>query len=323
MTDTGTSQDTGSEALTVESAAERIAGLLSDTGDSEAGETQEAQASETAEEADETADDAESETEEAEDDSERQELDDQTLVPVKVGEEEIEVTLHELKRGFHREQDYTRKTMALAEDRKALDAEKSTAAHARESYGTALQRLEEYLSGVTQDNEDLTELRYTDPGEYAARMADRQARQHQLSQVQAERQRVEAEKSAENAKAQADHLKAEQVKLLDALPDWKDPAKAKSDTDLITAYGSKHGLAPEELGAISDHRLVVTLLKAAKWDALQQKKPAVQAKVEAAKTAKPGAKATVSKVSDATRAKQRLAKTGRVQDAAEALMHIL
>jgi hypothetical protein len=207
--------------------------------------------------------------------------------------------------------------MAVAEERKAVEVEKSTLAQQRESYTTALQRLEEHLS--QQDTEDLSELRYTDPAEYAARMADRQLKQNQLAQVQAERQRVAAEKAAEDAKAKAEHLKAEQAKLLEALPDWKDPAKAKSDTDLINAYGAKHGLDPEELAAVSDHRLVVTLLKAAKWDALQQKKPAVQAKVDAVKTARPGPKAQVSAVTELTRSKQRLAKTGHVDDAARAI----
>ena len=61
---------------------------------------------------------------------------------VKVDNEEVEVTLDELLQGYSRTKDYTKKTQALAETRKAIEAEKSKIEEAKQLRDTYAQRLE-------------------------------------------------------------------------------------------------------------------------------------------------------------------------------------
>lgn len=323
MTHTGTSEDTGHEPLTIESAADRIAGLLSDDGDGDDRETLEGDYASEAEEDFDESDFEQSDDEEDEDDGGRREPDDDTPITLQLGDEAVEVTLHELKRGFLREADYTRKTMALAQDRKAFEHARDEVTHQRERYGVALARLEDFFTAG--DEEDLSDLRHADPAEYAARLAERQVRLQQLEQLRAEQWRVEAEQAEEDAIARAQHLYEEHEQLLHVLPHWADDARARADSETIARYGVKLGLSPQELGTIGDHRLVKALLDAARWDQLQARKPAVQARVAAVKTARPGSKTAGAafRTSELARQKQRLARSGRVQDAAAAIELLL
>jgi hypothetical protein len=68
---------------------------------------------------------------------------------VKVGNEEVEVTEDELLSGYSRTADYTKKTQALAETRKAVEAERvaiEEAKQLRETYSQRLQAIEQILS---------------------------------------------------------------------------------------------------------------------------------------------------------------------------------
>lgn len=77
--------------------------------------------SETEEETEALQAEEESESEETEETEEQEEQPKSYLV--KVDGEEVEVTLDELQKGYSRTQDYTRKTQALAEQRKEAEAE--------------------------------------------------------------------------------------------------------------------------------------------------------------------------------------------------------
>lgn len=310
----GTSQDTGSEALNLRQAAEAIANQLTPKGDSEEGEALETDEVSASEEEDDT-----SETDEEQSDTEGDEAqqpaelaDDLT---VKVGDSEV--TLHELKRGFLREQDYTRKTMEVAEVRKGLEAEKSSTAQERSELAARIAEYEAFLQ--RQEEADLAELRHTDPAEFAARTVVRDAERKRAA---AERADHEA-KAQEAAKAQYNQaINDRDAKLLEAVPAWKDDAKLKADLVKMLGYAQERGIAPKHILDATDPQMFLLLKDAAAWHDLQAKKVDVQRKVsEAPKPAKPGS-TPVKVVTDLTRSKQRLAKTGSVKDAAEAFMHL-
>lgn len=332
MNTDGNSQETGSGGLTEDQAAERFAQMLSadEDGDSDEGETQED------EESSEAADDDEAETsdddaEQSEDDAEEGDGDEEqpATYTVKIDGEEVQVTLDEALKGYQRDKDYSRKTMALAEQRKAVDAEKATAAQDREAYRQALTKMEAFFASADQDDSAaLDALRHTDPAEFAARVVEKQRLDQQRQALKDEQARLDALSKQEQAELQqrqrAEYLQAEEAKLIDAIPEWKSADKRAADTKQIADYAASIGVPPEELDALADSRLVIALRDAAKWRALQAKKPAVQAKVDAVKTAKPGsATQKTSKVTDLTRSKQRLAKTGRVEDAAAVFLRSL
>jgi hypothetical protein len=112
--------------------------------------------------------------------------------------------------------------------------------------------------------------------------------------------------------------------LLKVLPDWKDPNKAKKEKELLIDFGQKAGFSTDELKNIFDHRVVNVLRKAALYEQMMGKRQSIKPVVNnGPRPAKPGAAGRVSTTSEATRAKQRLAKTGRVNDAASAIELLL
>ena len=84
---------------------------------------------------------------------------------VRVGKEEVEVPLDELLKGYSRTADYTRKTQEIADQRKAVEAEKAKieeASKLRDTYAQRLGIIEQMLK--QQDSgEDLASLKETDP----------------------------------------------------------------------------------------------------------------------------------------------------------------
>ena len=108
--------------------------------------------------------------EEAEAVEQEEEVQETPRYRVKVDNEELEVDLDELIKGYSRTSDYTKKTQTLAEQRKQVEAERAKieeAAKLRETYSQRLQVIEQMLS--QQPEEDLSALKDSDPVGYAIR----------------------------------------------------------------------------------------------------------------------------------------------------------
>lgn len=319
---TGDAQATG---ITEAQAAERIASLLTGDGDSAGSETPKppkanAEAAEPDEDEPEAAEAAEEEAPEEESEGPEEEAGDEAEQPqtftVKVDGEEVTVTLEELQRGYSRTQDYTRKTMELAEAKKALEPERQALRQEREQYANLLPKLEAHLQQQWESPE-LQELRQTNPAEYLLR---RDELKQQAEAVRLERERVEQAEREEQEKERMERRREEALKLIETLPDLKD----RKNFEETVGYALSLGFTPEDIQETDNHRAYVVLWKAMQYDRLKAKGPEVRAKVQAVKTAAPGAKsAQPSKVTELTRAKQRLAKTGRVEDAQAAIERML
>lgn len=333
MNTTSTAPATG---LSTHQAATEIASLLSVDDGTQAGS--EAEGEENTEEVDETADAGEVDTgSEAGDDDEPEsdpdeDDDDSEEVPelpddakVKIGDDEV--TLHELKRGFLREADYTRKTQALAEERRVHQETARTEVdglrNERAQYVQQLAEVQHVLAQLKPQEPNWAELYQTDPGQYAAQRELWRSYQDQQTQVEVERQRAIQQSHEDYKRELKAYVAEEAVKLKEKLPEWS----KKEVRDKFVEWGTSNGFSAEELGNLTDHRAVLTAYKAMLYDELKAKQKALkptQVKVGQPKTAKPGNAATApSKHTDATRARQRLAKTGKVGDAAAALMHLL
>lgn len=265
-------------------------------------------------------------TEEA--DSEEAESPEPEEVPVytvKVDGQEIEVPLDELLKGYSRMQDYTRKTQKLAEERNAVVAEAEQARQERERYTTVLSALQQQMQTAAPAEPDWDKLRAEDPIEFGIRWAEHQRRQQQMASIQAEQQRMAEIQQYERAKLIQNVLEKEQQALMEAIPEWKDPEKAKTEKQALFDFGRSVGFTDQELSNVTDHRTVLTLRKAMMYDKLMSKRADIKPAIKSvAPVLKPGAASTVPKtVSDVTRAKQRLAKSGTLQDATSAFEAIL
>jgi hypothetical protein len=308
----------GSESLNVNQAANAFMGLMGDDNGAEEGQPEES-----TEELEAT---SEVESEESEYSEESEPVEEvKPRYKAKVGGEEVEVELDELINGYQRSKDYTQKSQALAEQRKAIEAERQhleQVKQERQAYAHKLQALDSFLSQQNK-GEDLEVLKETDPIGYAVKVAEQSQREKQLAVVRAEQQRIAQQQQAEQQQSLQNHLKSEAEKLTSVIPELATP-KGDAIRKEIREYAKSVGWSDQELASVYDHRAVLTLYKAMKFEQLQKGKPETLKKVQQApKMLKPGTSTPNAKSSQEKQAMQRLRQTGKVRDAAAAFERFL
>jgi hypothetical protein len=313
--------------MNVAEAANALAGMLPEEGQEDSSEAQSPDEGAAVEEelsADADAADDETDTEQSELDEDTEEQEEPQVFSVKVDGKEVEVTLDELQKGYSRTQDYTRKTQQIAEVRKQTEAELQAVRAEREQYAQLLGALEAQVQQVSQPNIDWDRLYQEDPIEWVRQREVMRENQEKAAAIQSEQQRLSQLSQQEQAQFMQQKLQHEQEALLAAIPDWKDAKKAQAEKALLVEFGQKIGFTPEELKSVVDHRAVLMLRKAALYDQMMSKRGNIKPVTNnGPRPAKPGAAGRVSNTTEAVRAQQRVAKTGRVDDAANAIFQLL
>ena len=217
----------------------------------------------------------ESEEEESEEDEVEEEPD---VYAVKVDGEELEVSLDELVQGYSRHSDYTRKTQELASQRDQMAqmqqqwaSEISQAQAERQQYMEAIgQFVQQSMVGLEQyASVDWESLREEDPIAFVTKKEEFRDAQERVRQAQAQ-QGVEAEKQKQEfAKIKQMALQEEHKKLVAAVPEWNEPEKRGELAKELSSYALSQGFKQEELQELIDHRSLIVLMKAQKYDALQ------------------------------------------------------
>ena len=319
MSDTQNTTPEGSGELTVEGAANAFLSMMDREDGSDKGQPdRDSEANESDAESD-----YESEVEQ-EDDGEEQE---QPTYLVKAAGEEREVTLNELIKSYQLGTDYTKKSQAVAEERKAVEAERQAVQEAKQMRDTYAQRLEmiEQMLVPQQQEENLEYLKETDPIGYSVKVAEMIQRDKQLAAVQAERHRINQQQE-QDRQAQMQHVVAEEMqKLSSYIPEFTDPAKGEAIRNDIRAFGKQLGFSDNELAAVYDSRAVLTLYKAMQYDKLVASKPAINKKVnEAPKAIKSGvSKPRDSNAEELKKLKARAKSSGSIRDAANVFERFL
>ena len=308
-------------------AADALAGILPDEGQEENSEAQLPEEGAAVDEellSDADADGEETDTEQSEENEESEEEEKPQVFTVKVDGKEVEVTLDELQKGYSRTQDYTRKTQQIAEVRKQTEAELQAVRAEREQYAQLLGALEAQIQQAAQPNIDWDRLYQDDPIEWVRQRELMRENQEKNAAIQSEKQRLSELSQQEQMKQQQQLFQQEQEALMAAIPEWKDSKKAQAEKAMLVQFGQKVGFSPDELKNVVDHRAVVLLRKAALYDQMMSKRGQIKPVTNnGPKPAKPGAAGRVSSNTEAMRAQQRLAKTGRVDDAADAIYKLL
>jgi len=313
--------------MNVAEAANALEGFLPDEGQQEDREAQlpdEGAAADEELSADADAADDETDAEQSELDEDTEEQEQPQVFSVKVDGKEVEVTLDELQKGYSRTQDYTRKTQQIAEARKQTDAELQAVRAEREQYAQLLSALESQVQQAAQPNIDWDRLYQEDPIEWVRQREVMRENQEKSAAIQSEQQRLAQLSQQEQAQFMQQRLQQEQEALLAAIPDWKDAKKAQAEKALLMDFGQKIGFTPDELKNVVDHRAVLMLRKAALYDQMMSKRGNIKPVTNnGPRPAKPGAAGRISNTTEAVRAQQRVAKTGRVDDAANAIFQLL
>lgn len=252
--------------------------------------------------------------------------DDDPMVTVKIDGEEVDVKLSELKNGYQRQQDYTRKTMEVSAERKQAEAQIQHAMQERQQYAQNLQRMQVQLESALQEQQQINweQLIAENPQEALRQQHLAQVRQAQLQQNYAEQQRIASMMQAEQAQRIQSYLSQQQKELLAKLPDWKDETKAKADKAALRDYLVKEGYDESAIAGVMDAKAVLIARKAMLYDQMVSKAQVATKKVAnlPQKVERPGTGANPN-LDRRSSAFQRLSKSGRVEDAAAVFASIL
>ena len=263
------------------------------------------------------AEDGQAEDEEGEADTEDDDAeagdDDQQLIEIE-GEK---LPLEEVKLGYLRQADYTRKTQAVAEQRKAAEEERQYFASSLNSILTAvgadIQRFE---------NVDWERAAAENPEQYRqAKAAYEQSSQlfHGIRQQTEDfvQRTKQAQEKALKAQAQ------ESVAILKtAIPGWNNELYAQ-----IGEYAQKElGFKPDEFNNIADHRAIQSIWKAMQYDRGRKVTTEKKLKVAPTKTLS-DKKASEAKIvhnrKQTQKQREQLQRTGKVDDAVALLANRL
>ena len=271
------------------------------------------------EEVEEESEEDEPEDTEEEDESEEDdevEVEERKTFRVKANGEEKDVTLDELVSGYQKGEDYTKKSQALAEQRKQVEAEAhavNEAMQMREEYAHRLGQVQQLLQN-NNDDMNLEELKENDPIQYAVKVAEQTENNKKLQLLQREQDKLAQAQQQQIAQHQAKVVAHEAQMLTEKVKEFSDPKKAEQLKGEIRNFGKSIGFTDQELAQVYDHRHVMVMQKAMEYDKLQKANPSVAKKLkQAPKMAKKGNK--VANVDVYTKQKKRLKSSGSIEDA--------
>ena len=307
--------ESGNAELTVEGAANAFLGLMGGDEGSDGQPEPQLEANESEAESEESYEESE-----VEQDEEVEEQEEPQKFRVKAAGEEREVTLDELIKSYQLGTDYTKKSQAVAEERKAVEAERHAVQEAkalRDQYAQRLEMMEQMLR-PQDETENLAYLKETDPIGYSVKVAEMVERDKQLNAVRAERERIAQQQEQERQQNLQRMVAEESQKLVAAVPEFADPTKGEALRKDIRSFGKSLGFSDQELASVYDSRAVLTLYKAMQYDKLMASKPEVTKKVaQAPKVMKPGvAQSRDTGSEELKKLKARAKQSGRVADAA-------
>ena len=255
-------------------------------------------------------------TEDAEDEEDDAVPESQTFT-VKIDGEEKAVTLDELKQGFSGQKFVQRGMQENAQARKQTEQVYNALLESRQQVTELFSKLQN--GGVTRQpiKPDIAMLD-TDPIGYVEQNArfeqNMMAYQNEMQQFQ---QVQNDQLHAQNLALEA-HRNQEMTRLLEIMPDLKDPTKGKVMRDQMLSVGNEYGYGPEEISAIIDHRAIRVLEDARKYREIVAGKSKAVAKATQKKRTQPlkaGSKKASPSQKELRNKQSRLKNSGSIDDA--------
>lgn len=202
----------------------------------------------------------------------------ETLYDVTVNGNNQKVNLNELMKGYSRESDYTKKTMDLSNQRKEVESlqdnlkkEFEAVKSSRNQYAEQLKVLTENLQQQEQ-NIDWDNLYQTDPAEYVKLKAESDKKKEALNLAQQEQMRIQQEQRAEQEKVYNEYIAKERKILAEKLPVYADKNKSAEFTKRLSSFAKESGYTDQEIAMMVDHRAVLLLADAYRYNQLKKTK---------------------------------------------------
>lgn len=287
------------DSIGTHEAGEQIGAMLGDnytTDESEIEEEPEAGAEPEPEieeeEGEEPESEPEAEDEEAPEEEPEEEPGEEPVYTVKIDGKVSQVTLEELRNGYQRGADYARKTSTLAEQRREVESLQQQVERERQQYAQGIQMLQGQITNEYQalkmelDSMD----REDDPLGYMAKRDKLKDVEERFRAAQQEQLRVKQLSEMQQTVQMKRHLEHEMELLYSALPEMKKEQTRRELQRKVRDYAVSTGYSPEEIDSLSDHRAVIVLDKARRWDELQKKDLKTKKVKKAPKMMKSGSK---------------------------------
>ena len=188
-----------------------------------------------------------------------EELQPQSYV-VKVDGVEQEVTLDELQNGYSRQQDYTRKTQELSQQRKSFEEQQAELAKKDAIYAQLLPQLEASLNGELENEPDWGALYESDPIAYVREKDVWEDKRKMLDAAKAENTRLQQEAAQKQQEQIQKFVEYGNQQLTEKIPGWSDAEKSQKEKAAITTYAiNELGFTPQEINNVIDYRVLLGL----------------------------------------------------------------
>ena len=236
---------------------------------------------------------------------------------VLVDGKEMQIPLDELLSGYQRGSSFTQKSQALADERNAFADQQTALGQERQTYASVLQQLRQQMESAAQPNIDWDTLERQDPLQYLKLKQMERDRGEQIQAVQEEQVRMQQLLQGQQSEELEKRLSQERTMVLEKIPEWSDSDLQADEQRKLLEYGKTLGFSDEELGQIYDHRALIALRDAWRYNKLTNGE-----KIQTAKSKIGSAKAGNKETSQRVRSRkqkamrQKLKTTGKVDDAA-------
>jgi len=223
------------------------------------------------------------------------------------------VSVDEIKLGYLRQADYTKKTQAVAEQRKAAEEKtanyESTLSALLTASGADLSRF---------DNVNWEQAAVDNPDQYRQAKAVYEQTQQTYNLIKGQADQHYQRNQEQHQAAAKENAKESLTILKSTIPNW--------NNDLYYSIGEYAqgtlGVTSAEFNDTHDHRMITALWKAMQYD---QAKVKTQKKVQASATktlsGKKGEPKDLGKKENQRKSRERLKKSGRMEDAVQALLN--
>lgn len=209
--------------------------------------------------------------------------------------------------------DYTRKTQEVAAERQQVHAAYQQTTQLSQQLQQTQAVLAQFYQQTIGEPPPL-ELAQTDPQSYLIQREMHAQRVQHFQHLMGTGQQLSAQQQAMFQHQHQQQLAAEFDKAAKAIPEIADPAKRAQLTQRLSGVLQKYGMTGQELGNVTDHRVLLMLRDLDKYHGRQQAAGTVREKLAnvAPKTQKPGtATQDGGRGAKAAQAKNQFMRSGR------------
>lgn len=225
---------------------------------------------------DEQDDDADEKGEDGDEDEGDDEDDDDPILKrkyaVQVDGEEEEVTLGEAVRGYIRQKTFHKRLTALNEEKIAVQTERSTLQMDRQKVAKQLDDLAAEFEAVLPPEPNWDEMFQKNPGQARALQKQYEGLKGKITEYRQKRDAAAAEaqaKAVEEFKVIADN----EFRRFVGQAKWRNAEEAQKGLDTMRTAAKRMGFTDQEIDTTIDSRMLMVLLKAAKYDDMVGKRP--------------------------------------------------